>query len=107
MTYIISFDVGGTNSCSGGTVKIGEWQYVAATYDGNYIHCYINGVEVSKTADTSGTIDVQNTSLYFGSDGGAANYFNGKIDEAKIFNYALSPAQIREEYNGGYGTYFK
>ncbi|MFA6304434.1 MAG: DUF2341 domain-containing protein [Patescibacteria group bacterium] len=101
------FDVGGSNSCSGGIVKIGEWQYVSATYDGNYIHCYINGNEVGKTADTSGAIDVQNTSLYIGSDGGAASYFNGKIDEVKIYNYALSPAQIKEDYNMGAGVYFK
>jgi len=100
------FDIGGSNSCSGGTVRANEWQHVSATYDGSYIRCYINGKEVGKTAD-SGSIDTQDTTLYIGSDGGAANYFNGLIDEVKIYHYALSPIDIREDYNSGYGTYFK
>ena len=33
--------------------------------------------------------------------------FDGKIDDARIYNYALSPQQIREVYNAGFGTYFK
>ena len=100
------FDIGGSNSCSGGTIAANQWQHVMATYDGSYIRCYINGVEVGKTADT-GSIDVQDTSLYIGSDGGSANYFNGLIDEMKVYNYALSLAQIREDYNAGFGAYFK
>ncbi len=94
------FDIGGSNSCSGGTVKANVWQYVAATFDGNYIHCYIDGVEVNKTADT-GSIDTQDTTLYIGSDGGAASWFSGLIDEPKIYQYALSPAQIKKDYNDG------
>ena len=34
-------------------------------------------------------------------------FFDGAIDELKIYNYALSPQQIEEVYNMGYGTYFK
>ncbi|HLD27867.1 MAG TPA: hypothetical protein VJB39_03375, partial [Patescibacteria group bacterium] len=35
------------------------------------------------------------------------SYADGTIDEVKIFNYTLSPVQIRNEYNLGFGTYFK
>ena len=34
-------------------------------------------------------------------------FFDGAIDELKIYNYVFSPAQIGEDYNAGFGTYFK
>jgi len=33
--------------------------------------------------------------------------FSGKIDDVKVYNYARSPQQIKEDYNAGFGTYFK
>ena len=32
---------------------------------------------------------------------GGLNYFNGLIDEIKIFNYALTAEQVKMEYAGG------
>jgi hypothetical protein len=42
---------------------------------------------------------------YLGAHTGAASSFNdGILDEVKIFNFALSPEQIRQEYNRGAQT---
>jgi hypothetical protein len=32
---------------------------------------------------------------------GTTTVFDGQIDEVKIFNYALTEAQIKTEYNSG------
>jgi hypothetical protein len=47
-----------------------------------------------------------NISAYVGRSerAGAENYFNGQIDDIKIYNYTLTPQQIKEVYN--YGTLF-
>jgi len=90
----------GNSSCSGGTVKANQWQYVSAAWDGAKIRCYIDGKEVASVAYST-ALTPQDTSLYIGSDGGAASYFSGIIDEVKIYQYALSPAQIKKDYNDG------
>ncbi|MCX6785826.1 MAG: DUF2341 domain-containing protein [Candidatus Komeilibacteria bacterium] len=90
----------GNSSCNGGVVKANEWSYVSVAWDGAYIRCYLNGVEVNKTAYST-ALTPQNTSLYLGSDGGAANWFKGIIDEPKVYQYALSPVQIKKDYNDG------
>ncbi len=90
----------GNSSCSGGVVKANQWQHVAAAWDGAKIRCYLNGTEVNKT-NYSTVLTAQNTSLYIGSDGGAASWFNGLIDEPKVYQYALSPVQIKKDYNDG------
>jgi hypothetical protein len=32
---------------------------------------------------------------------------NGLIDEVRIYNYARTPEQIRQDYNAGLATHFK
>jgi hypothetical protein len=33
--------------------------------------------------------------------GTSSQYFIGKLDDARLYNYALSADQIKEVYNGG------
>jgi len=35
------------------------------------------------------------------STGIKGSYFNGSIDDVKIWNYALTEEQVKNEYNGG------
>jgi hypothetical protein len=75
-----------------------EWAYVAATWDGTTMHIYINGKDEEDTNYT-GTLTPNEHPLIIGSrDNGYNDYFNGTIDEVKIYNRALSGDEIREEY---------
>jgi hypothetical protein len=84
-------------------VNDGQWHNYIAVFDrsGNY-YGYIDG-KLEKTTDISSELLTSvNTTIpfYIGSYG--SNYrFNGKIDDVRIYNYALTAEQIKEVYNGG------
>ena len=60
---------------------------------------YLNGnLEAGPTADTPGSP----ANMSIGVDGGS--YFNGSLDDVRIYNRALSADDIAMLYNGGNGT---
>ena len=70
------------------------WTHLAATYDGTTQRLYVNGVQVGSRAQT-GTLDVSANPLRIGGNTVWANeYFQGLIDEVRIYNRALSQAEI-------------
>ena len=83
-------------------VSVGEWTHVAGTYDGANVRLYINGALVSSTP-FSANIGAGNAGLYIG--GLASSYFNGLIDEVRLWNICRSQTQI-ETYQDStlYGT---
>lgn len=71
-----------------------NWTHIATTYDGANQRLYINGVLVGSRAQT-GSIAVGNGPLRIGGNnvfGG--EFFNGLIDEVRVYNRALSAAEI-------------
>ncbi|MDD2696895.1 MAG: LamG domain-containing protein, partial [Candidatus Pacebacteria bacterium] len=84
-----------------------NWYYVAGTYDGSVLKVYINGILLGQTS-AMGNIFASSDSLRIGKDGASwTNYFNGIIDDVRIYNYARNPQQILQDYNAGMGIYFK
>jgi hypothetical protein len=75
----------------------GKWTHLVATYDGNTMRLYYNGILQTQATKGSFTIDwsaIAYTMLgYSGLD-----YFNGLIDEVRIYNRALSADEIRALY---------
>lgn len=87
---------------SSGTVATGSWQFVSVTYDrsGN-IAFYINGVPAG-TASSLVTF-LYNYHYYIGLGyrsvgSGYYEYFNGKIDNIRIYNRALLASEIKRLY---------
>ena len=77
------------------------WSHLAYVFNGNAYSYYVDGKYVSGGNSSLGFVDGYLAPLYIGSDEGAANrYFSGKLDDVKIFNYALTSSQIKELYNG-------
>lgn len=76
----------------------GRWYHVAGTYDGSMMRIYINGVEVGASA-YSGVIEGGNYDLNIGKiayTSGGFRYFDGNIEEVRIWNTALPQAQIKD-----------
>ncbi|MFW0862566.1 MAG: DUF2341 domain-containing protein [Candidatus Komeilibacteria bacterium] len=80
-----------------GTIPYNEWTHVVTTWDGVVVRHFINGelswVDTSVSGGTSETFS--EVGGYEGRD------MKGYLDEFKIFNYTLSPEQVRQEYNMG------
>ena len=56
----------------------------------------------------SGTINTNNSAVDIGLNGDHGNYpLEGQIDEVKIFNYALTPEDVKKDYNAGFSTFFQ
>ena len=86
----IKFDVLGGN-----LLDIGQWQHLAFTYDGSYIRLYKNGIIVDSTA-ANGTITQTTQSFNLGmlDYQGSAFHLNGRLDEIRLWDVALSTNEI-------------
>jgi hypothetical protein len=74
-------------------LAVNVWTHLAATYDGANQRFYVNGTQVSTRAQT-GAIDVSTGSLRIGGTAAYGEFFQGRIDEVRIYNRALSAAEI-------------
>jgi len=77
-------------------LNVGEWYHVAGTIKGTNVSLYINGV-FNGSATCNYLLPPSNAISRIGS-WGSIFFFNGTIDEVKIYPYALSNEQIRQNY---------
>jgi hypothetical protein len=89
--------VGGSNRTAEGAVLAANvWTHVAGTYDGTTIRLYINGVEVAN-AQVSGVIAASTGPLRIGGNSLWGEFFQGQIDEVRVYNRVLTQAQIQSD----------
>jgi len=81
-----------------GKLTTSTWTHLAGTYDGATVRLYVNGVQVSNRAQT-GQIAISTNPLQVGGDSIYGQYFPGKIDEVRVYNRALSAAEIQHDMN--------
>jgi chitodextrinase len=72
------------------------WTHLAMTYDGTTLKIYVNGALVTSTTQT-GTITTSTNALQIGGDTTYGQYFKGLIDEVRVYNIALTQAQIQTD----------
>jgi uncharacterized membrane protein len=72
------------------------WSHLAVTYDGSLLRTYVNGVLVSSRV-SQGEIASSSNPLQIGGDRIFGRYFEGKIDEIRIYDIALTQAQIKSD----------
>ena len=66
------------------------------TYDRATLRLYVNGVQVASQART-GNIVTSASALLIGADSMFRHYFQGTIDEVRIYNVALLPSEIQAD----------
>lgn len=87
--------VNGTTITYNTALNVSQWYNVGATYDGNNIKLYLNGVLVATQAKT-GAIAADASLLTLGRNPFASDkFFKGKIDEVRVFNTALTDSQLQ------------
>jgi hypothetical protein len=88
-----------------GNITVGQWINVVATYNGNFINGYRNGILVQSVSKT-GSIDVSTQSLWIGNNPSfTPRYYNGNIATTQIYNRALTSQEILQNYNATKGRF--
>ena len=81
-------------------IKDNAWHNLAATYDGSTMSLYKDGVLILVKTGLSGTVGSAGTSnsklpVYLGSENGTSSFVNGSLDQAYIYNRALTSQEIQ------------
>lgn len=97
--------IGGTEQGVAGTstVAASTWTHLAATYDGAALRFYANGVQVANT-DVTGDITTSSAALRIGGNAAWGEFFNGLIDEVRIYNRAITSTELQNDMSTGIGV---
>ncbi|OHB80591.1 MAG: hypothetical protein A2Z25_01075 [Planctomycetes bacterium RBG_16_55_9] len=83
------------------SVNDGKWHHVAGVYDGEEMVLYVDG-QVDVSQPSSGPIGANNQPVYIGENSERTERFwNGLIDDVRVYNYALGQAEIEALYSEG------
>ena len=82
------------------------WHFIMNTYDGRYIKLYVDG-ELANTYDAGANYPIQysnNNIFVIGAEAGgstavAGNHFPGKLDNASVYNRALTSDEVKLLYD--------
>lgn len=74
------------------------WHHVTGVWDGANVKVYVDGVDASMTSIANGTVSTITTSAhtFIGQTGqiGSAHYFDGMIDDVRVYGDVLSESEI-------------
>ncbi len=96
------FQTGGSDAFAWGnphSPRTDRWTHLAASYDGSTFSFYANGRRTSSTP-VSGTIETSSEVLSIGGNGIWGEWFQGFIDEVRVYNRGLSQSEIVLEMGG-------
>jgi hypothetical protein len=80
----------------GSSVIDDQWHFIAGTWDGKTLQLYIDG-KADKSKPCAGKLNTNNDPIFIGARGGTGRFLLGSIDEVKVYNYALSAAEIKAD----------
>ncbi|MCG3119888.1 MAG: hypothetical protein ALAOOOJD_02441 [bacterium] len=81
---------------TGAVLTLDVWNHVAATFDGTTYRIYINGVLQYETTALAGK---QPINIPIKNIGRVDNYFNGRLDEVRIWRRARTAQEIQADMN--------
>ncbi len=85
-----------TSTSTGVRLTANTWAHLAATYDGAALRLYVNGTQVATRAQSGGLV-TSTGALRIGGNSIWGEYFAGLIDDVRIYNRALTAAEIQTD----------
>jgi hypothetical protein len=80
-------------------LPLNTWTHLAGSFDGSTLKLYVNGV-LAATGSYSGVLGTPSSNLKIGQMGAVTNgYFQGSLDDVRIYNRALSADEIKSQYS--------
>jgi len=90
-------NVGGWHSIDCGVLPLNEWNHISLTYNGETLKGYINGQFVNENQNPSGPLNP--TGINTIGSAYQIEYFQGYIDEVRIWDYARTEQEIQSSMN--------
>jgi hypothetical protein len=81
------------DAVGGSALPLNTWSHLATTWDGQTVRLYVNGVQVA-TRSAGGRATVSGSPLRFGGNKVWDEWFKGAIDDVRVYNRALTAAQV-------------
>jgi hypothetical protein len=81
---------------SDGKIMAGSWQHIAVVKSGVNVTFYINGMNAGSKRLSSARIRNNDQPFSIGYEPNNNRYFNGSVDEVRIYNRSLSAAEISD-----------
>ena len=94
--YSSAWNVIATSTSPLGTT---DWSHLLCTYDGVNGKLYVNGKLTDYKAASNSITSTSNTPLSIARDPAGSGYFDGKIDDVRIYTYPLTQKQVEILYN--------
>lgn len=111
--YVYASNVVSADGTGAFTLSTGRWYFVAMSYSASAgLAGYVDGV-LDATAAANGAPTTGSTFANIGShyqaflDGSSGRFFNGLIDDVKIYNRVLTQHEIRQVYQLGRGGMYQ
>src|SRR6185369_16696727 len=86
-------------AASFGALAANTWYNLAATYDGETLNAYTNGVLVTSNTAPSGPADADSNALTIGRHAALSQFFKGIVDNVRIYSRVLSQTEIQSDMN--------
>jgi hypothetical protein len=84
-------------------LPVAAWSHLAVTYDGSNLRLYVNG-NLARSTGQTGPVVPSSSPLWMGGNSPYGEYFNGRIDEVRVYKTALSASQIQTDMNTPVGS---
>jgi hypothetical protein len=83
-------------------LPVDEWSHLVATYDNDLLRLYVNGALVA-SMPRGGPIAPSGNALLIGNylPDHATAYFDGVLDELRVYDRALTDAEVRSRFELG------
>ena len=82
-------------------LRDGQWHHVAGTYDGQRMAVHLDGLLISSQNRTGRILSGGAADAFIGSSGGQGEFFQGGIDDLRVFKSALDPEEIANLHDEG------
>ncbi len=88
------------HAASFGKLDADTWYHLTATYDGENLKAFKDGILITNNSAPSGKPDAESASLKFGRHSAFTDYFRGTIDDVRVYSCALNEAEVAALYSG-------
>ncbi len=83
----------------GPNLSVGQWYHAVVTYDGSDVRLYLDGSEKDSFSESSMSSSSTSTNIQIGRERDGLRYFDGLLDDVRVYRRALTEVEIQAIYN--------